>query len=190
MKAYLKLIKQKKWKEAKALETPELLSQPVIVLDLEHHDEDHEGDNMHDLIRSGFSVNARNEKGQTALHVAPEPYYIEHLVEEGAQIDALDLEGQTPLIAHCKKLGTCKLKWEKEEELRWDEDEDVKPQSSDSLETFNIEELIKLGADVKIKDKSDKTAIHHLLDVIRDLYTRLEESYIKYDRLLEDWYTR
>lgn len=54
------------------------------------------------LIAAGADVNARNHKGQTALHCAAKAGFGEIaalLIEHGAELDTRDRQGQTPLLA-------------------------------------------------------------------------------------------
>ena len=59
-------------------------------------------DRIRDLIARGADVNARNYKGQTALHCAARAGFVDIvslLLEHGAEVDLRDRAGHTPLIA-------------------------------------------------------------------------------------------
>ena len=54
------------------------------------------------MIARGADVNARNYKGQTALHCAARAGFVEIvslLIDHGAEVDLRDDKGQTPLMA-------------------------------------------------------------------------------------------
>ena len=56
---------------------------------------------IRDLIACGADVNARNHKGQTALHCAAKAGFVaivSLLLDHGAEVDLKDREGQTPLM--------------------------------------------------------------------------------------------
>ena len=56
---------------------------------------------IRDLIACGADVNARNHKGQTALHCAARAGFVEivsALLEQGAEVNLRDSNGQTPLM--------------------------------------------------------------------------------------------
>ena len=58
-------------------------------------------DRIRDLIARGADVNARNHKGQTALHCAAKAGFapiVSLLLKRGAEVDLKDNEGQTPLM--------------------------------------------------------------------------------------------
>ena len=58
-------------------------------------------DRVRDLIARGADVNARNYKGQTALHCAARAGFVEIvslLLEHGAEVDLRDRAGHTPLM--------------------------------------------------------------------------------------------
>lgn len=56
---------------------------------------------IRDLIARGADVNARNHKGQTALHCAAKAGFVaivSLLLDHGAEVDSKDRAGQTPLV--------------------------------------------------------------------------------------------
>ncbi|MYF74783.1 MAG: ankyrin repeat domain-containing protein [Gemmatimonadetes bacterium] len=58
-------------------------------------------DRIRDLVARGADVNARNYKGQTALHCAARAGFVEIvslLLEHGAEVDLRDRAGHTPLM--------------------------------------------------------------------------------------------
>ncbi|KXZ24286.1 hypothetical protein AYB33_10975 [Leptospira santarosai] len=79
------------------------------------------------FVEHGADVNAENNDGQTPLHKATKIEIIKYLVENGANMNAKDNDGQTPLHKATK--------WR-------------------SFEI--IEYLIRQGADKNVKDKSGK----------------------------------
>lgn len=88
------------------------------------------------LIQKGVDVKIKNNFGQTALHVAAKfsPGCIKLLVDKGCDINLIDKEGNTPLLIA------------------------VYANNIDSTR-----ELIKLGANVGIKNKNGKTAYEEAL---------------------------
>lgn len=52
------------------------------------------------LIDHGADPNIRNEAGETLLHLTGDPDAIRKLVARGADINAQDLAGLTPMMAH------------------------------------------------------------------------------------------
>ena len=61
-----------------------------------------------ELIEQGANVNAKDGTQQTALHYAAaegtaDPAMIELLLENGARVDALDAQGNTPLIRAARR---------------------------------------------------------------------------------------
>ena len=85
------------------------------------------------LIKNSESdVNAKDQEGRTALHNATSIQITQTLVEHGADIEAVDKNGYTPLIYHLNK-------------------------RNDRIAKY----LITVGANVNAKSqKSDKTALH------------------------------
>lgn len=96
------------------------------------------------LLSSGADVNARDDNGQTALHIAAgcnDDRYdgrsffdtIEVLLKNGADINAQDKNGKTPL--HCLGFSNVKM----------------------------LKLLLKYNAEVKIKDNNGETPLTHAL---------------------------
>ena len=83
------------------------------------------------LLSLGANVKAKDENGDTALHLANNVEISKALVEHGADIDAIDNEGMTPLIYSA----------------RWG-----------GLKKEIIAYLESVGANKSIKDKDGKTA--------------------------------
>ena len=51
------------------------------------------------LLENGADVNAANDEGITLLHILAAPEYVPLLVQSGADLEARDALGQTPLLA-------------------------------------------------------------------------------------------
>lgn len=70
-------------------------------------EQDDDGDLTPMLVGLGIDVNSVNSKGQTALHIASitgsgQTKVCQTLIELQADIEALDSEGDTPLLASCR----------------------------------------------------------------------------------------
>lgn len=83
------------------------------------------------LLTNGARIDAKNDVGITALHIANYPSMTELLIASGAQIDILDNEGNSPLISLAGE-----------------------PDGLDSMEL-----LLKAGARVNLRNKAGETAL-------------------------------
>lgn len=108
------------------------------------------------LLAQNFSLEEKNKDGQTPLHWAAgsvarewrncaDPDMIKLLLENGANVNATDNNGKTPLINHI--LNTCDF----------DADTMLKV----------VPELLKFGADLSIKDKDGKRAEDYLQELMK-----------------------
>ena len=92
---------------------------------------------VHELIRAGASVTAKNKKQQTALHLAISSSWgnrfsvVKALIEAGADVNEQDEDGTTPLIK-AANMGNEQV----------------------------VHELIRAGASVTAKNKKHQTALH------------------------------
>ncbi|KAL3473866.1 ankyrin repeat-containing domain protein [Aspergillus californicus] len=90
------------------------------------------------FLALGYSIDTVNEKGQTALHLAAKPSVgarplIRSLLDLGADLEAVDLNGDTPLLYACREY--CNDQWDK------------------------IRMLVEVGANVNAKNKDDCTPL-------------------------------
>lgn len=96
-----------------------------------------EPDTVRFMLEQGADVDAQNSMGHNALHshcrTRADPAVVQALLEAGAQIDAADAIGQTPLIVLCRS-------------------------HIDKVDTANV--LVSAGADPRIADHAQKTALH------------------------------
>ena len=90
---------------------------------------------VQELLDSGASVNVRDNRGATALWHTTDPKMIEIFIKNGIAIDAQDLEGSTALVSAVKNKQIDKVK-----------------------------ELLKHGANARIADNLNTTALDHALD--------------------------
>jgi len=62
---------------------------------------------LKDLIENGYNINVRDDKNRTALHLAVSNYHMSKLlVENGADLNATDLEGFKPIDFFKADLGS------------------------------------------------------------------------------------
>jgi ankyrin repeat protein len=105
---------------------------------------------MRRFVRSGLDINARNAKGQTALHLMgmrsqdgkKNSELLEAMLAEGADIDATDALGRTPLFF---KLETSRY-------------------LSDSDITDALDEMTRAGAQIRTRDSSGQTLFHAIIN--------------------------
>ena len=101
------------------------------------------------LLAAGAQVNQRNRAGETALHVA-HVSAVEHLVSRGADLEARDYEGATPLMRNLR---------EREAGRKY------------------IDILLKLGARLDTTDFAGRTLVHEMASSLsnRDAEYSLED---------------
>ena len=118
------------------------------------------------LIEFGADVNESDDGGRTLLHKAFDFEIIKMLVEYGADVNAKDNEGQTFL--HYWSMEDC----------------------------VDVEALVGLGADVNTKDNAGRTPLQiaYSVDVAKelvklgaDIYVRNGEGYTAIEGLFSDW---
>ncbi|UKZ78952.1 hypothetical protein TrVFT333_006701 [Trichoderma virens FT-333] len=111
------------------------------------------------LLAAGADPNARTDTGDTALHIAnPEtPEVLDVLVEYGADIDAMNNKGRTPLLEIVVKMAF------------WSRHDNLKP----DVRTF--QKLLDLGADVHTTDKNGENFFHHIMQSI-EFFSKMEFS--------------
>jgi ankyrin repeat protein len=105
------------------------------------------------LLSAGANPNAKTATSQTPLHLAnPEsPRLLQTLVEHGADINALNAWGRTPLLEMIDQLSR---------HSSFTQVADVK----------GFRRLLKLGSDVHITDNNGDTVFHYLIRNMRFFY--------------------
>ncbi|NXL87424.1 IKBD inhibitor, partial [Alectura lathami] len=122
---------------------------------------------VYDLIQAGADVNAVDNKGQSALHLAATYGYaqvLQVILSLGCPLDLemKDFEGHTPL--HCAVLAHNALLRDRgcpaATEEQQQQQEDVRRQSEE-LEAC-VQQLVQAGASIYSRDvKSNKTVLHY-----------------------------
>ncbi|KAL6804820.1 ankyrin repeat-containing domain protein [Trichoderma sp. SZMC 28013] len=102
------------------------------------------------LLAAGADPNVRTDKGNTPMHIAnPEkPQLLDMLVEYGADVNAVNEWGRTPLLEIITNMGPSSV---------FDR---LKP----DVHTFN--KLVNLGADVHATDQNGENLFHHIMSSI------------------------
>ncbi|KAK4083643.1 uncharacterized protein Triagg1_1305 [Trichoderma aggressivum f. europaeum] len=102
------------------------------------------------LLAAGADPNVRTDKGNTPMHIAnPEkPQLLDMLVEHGADVNAVNAWGRTPLLEIITNMGTSS----------------VFNQLKPDVHTFN--KLVDLGADVHATDQNGDNLFHHIMGSI------------------------
>ncbi|KAI1230743.1 NF-kappa-B inhibitor delta, partial [Lamprotornis superbus] len=119
---------------------------------------------VHDLIQAGADVNAVDNKGQTALHLAATYGYsqvLQVILSLGFPLDLemKDFEGHTPL--HCAVLAHNSLLRDQGSQALTEEQLRELQQQSRELESC-IQLLVHTGASIYSRDvKSNKTVLHY-----------------------------
>ncbi|KAF4796656.1 hypothetical protein TURU_082248 [Turdus rufiventris] len=119
---------------------------------------------VHDLIQAGADVNAVDNKGQTALHLAATygyPQVLQVILSLGFPLDLemKDFEGHTPL--HCAVLAHNSVLREQGSQALPEEQRRELQQQSRELESC-IQLLVQTGASIYSRDvKSNKTVLHY-----------------------------
>ncbi|NXC46923.1 IKBD inhibitor, partial [Penelope pileata] len=116
---------------------------------------------VYDLIQAGADVNAVDNKGQSALHLAATYGYaqvLQVILSQGSPLDLemKDFEGHTPL--HCAVLAHNALLRDRS---RPAEQQQEDAQQSRELEAC-VQQLVQAGASIHSRDvKSNKTVLHY-----------------------------
>ena len=122
------------------------------------------------LIEKGADINAKNNKGETALFYAQNPEIIKTLIEKGLDINAQNNEGNTPLHTVIQKAGglnqyVVKFLLESGANPNIQNNRGETPlhlAARDFLWIETVDLFIKKGADKSIKDNNGKTAADYV----------------------------
>ena len=112
------------------------------------------------LVECGANVHARNNDGETPLHLASKGGYIYNmrlLVDRGADVDAQDNNNLTPL--HLASLLSIR---EAQEWVR------SRPWILQPLAPMMAQLLLERGANVHLRDKNGQTPLHCILNQASD----------------------
>lgn len=120
------------------------------------------------LVLSGGAVNARNDKGETPLHFSQSWKQVNFLVTEGAEADAKDLCGNTPLH---KFIERGSLITDQVEEDRW------KKCLASGMNPFSLNINCKCLFDVLLEKQFFKSALNLLKAIFEsDVHEQLRET--------------
>lgn len=97
------------------------------------------------LIAKGADVNLKDAVGQTALYDMGSVKVANALLEAGADVDTLDIDGMTPLINYCASVASIN---------KWGINKRV-PKG------WYVEFMVSVGADLGIKDKAGMDALDY-----------------------------
>ncbi|NXC80871.1 IKBD inhibitor, partial [Cercotrichas coryphoeus] len=119
---------------------------------------------VHDLIQAGADINAVDNKGQTALHLAATYGYtqvLQVILSLGFPLDLemKDFEGHTPL--HCAVLAhNALLRDQGRQALAGEQHRELQQQSRELESCIHL--LVQSGASIYSRDvKSNKTVLHY-----------------------------
>nr|XP_025039744.1 NF-kappa-B inhibitor delta-like [Pelodiscus sinensis] len=120
---------------------------------------------VYDLILTGADVNAVDDKGQSALHLAatygyPQVIQVLMSLDFPHDLEMKDFEGHTPL--HCAVLSHNSLFREQQCHLTLTEErkKELQYQSGEVLSCIHL--LVQMGASIYSRDvKSNKTVLHY-----------------------------
>uniref|UniRef100_A0A8C0HH66 NF-kappa-B inhibitor delta n=1 Tax=Buteo japonicus TaxID=224669 RepID=A0A8C0HH66_9AVES len=112
---------------------------------------------VHDLIQTGADVNAVDNKGQSALHLAA-TYGYAQVLQVGKAFMVLIASSHTPL--HCAVLAHNTLLREGCQTLTEEQQKDLQHQSEELESCIHL--LVQTGASIYSRDvKSNKTVLHY-----------------------------
>ena len=118
------------------------------------------------LIKFGADVNAKNDKGETALfHASPE--FAKILIENGADVNAKNNKGETILdvVLETNHMHTIQWLIEKGADInaKNNKGETILDVALETNNMHTIQWLIEKGADINKKDSNGNSILHHLV---------------------------